>query len=84
MYGARNFRQILTKFVFPLEVFIEVHNVKFHGNPASGSRVDTSEHIDRETDTNLKELFAITLTRLIRKPFKLKKLNFVYTVICLK
>ena len=48
--------QILTKFVLPWETFTKVSNIKFHGNPSSGSRADTCWQTSRRTKvTNLSE-----------------------------
>jgi len=40
------FFSILTKNGVPRHIFIEVPNIKFHGNPYCGSRADTCEQTD--------------------------------------
>jgi len=47
----RQFCAILTKCVVPLEIFLKILSIKFHTNPSSGSRADTSAKTDRHTET---------------------------------
>ena len=44
------FPPILTKLGFPQQVFRKVPNIKFHGNPSSGSRNDTRAQMYVLTD----------------------------------
>jgi hypothetical protein len=48
--GAGYFCIILNKFRFSRKVFIKVSNIKFYGNPPSGSRADAYRRTDGRTD----------------------------------
>ena len=43
MYNARYFCPILSKFGFSKQVFVEVPNIKFHGNPSNVYRADAAD-----------------------------------------
>jgi len=50
MYTARYFCTILTKSGIPRQIYIKVLNIKFYGNPSSGSRTHTCGQTDRQKD----------------------------------
>lgn len=73
--SCKNFRYlcpILTKYGVSRQIFTKVPNLKLHGNPSSGSRVDSA---DGQTEImKLKGPF-----RIMRKP--LKRITFIPTYV---
>jgi hypothetical protein len=47
------FSPILTKFEFSPQIILKISNVKFHGNPSSGSCKDTCGRTDRHDEANM-------------------------------
>jgi len=47
VYNVRYFCPVLSKFGLSKQVFVEVPNIKFYGNPSNGNRADAA---DRQTD----------------------------------
>jgi hypothetical protein len=44
MYSARDFSPISSKLGYSRQIYIKEPNIKFDGNPSSGSRADTCGH----------------------------------------